>query len=92
MKVTPTKIITTFSENMNSVLNEKYGLSPNEIEKKSSSSEKFRKLFNLHRIERTKKLCDRQVRYIKKKYRAKRKKLRENLNISENVLVSAEII
>ena len=33
VKVTPTKIITTSSENMNSVLNEKYGLSPNEMEK-----------------------------------------------------------
>ena len=32
MKVTPTKTITTSSENMNSVLNEKYGLSANEIE------------------------------------------------------------
>ena len=28
MKVTPTKIIATSSGNMNSVLNEKYGLSP----------------------------------------------------------------
>ena len=37
MKVTPTKIITTSPENMNSVLNEKYGLSPIEIEKKSLS-------------------------------------------------------
>ena len=34
MRVTLTKIITTSSKNMNSVLNEKYGLSPNEIEKK----------------------------------------------------------
>ena len=33
VKVTPTKIITTSSENMNSVQNEKYGLSPNEMEK-----------------------------------------------------------
>ena len=33
MKVTPTKIITTSSENMNSALSEKYGLSPNEIKK-----------------------------------------------------------
>ena len=92
MKVTPTKIIATSSGNMNSVLNEKYGLSPNETEKKSLSSEKFRKLFNLHRIERTKKLHDRQVRYVKKKYGAKRKKLRENLDIGEKVLVLAEII
>ena len=50
MKVTPTKIIAT-SENMNSVLNEKYGLGPNKVEKKSLSSKRFRTLFNFHRIE-----------------------------------------
>ena len=33
MKVTSTKIISTSSENMNSVMNEKYRLSPNEIKK-----------------------------------------------------------
>ena len=41
MKVTPSKIITTSSENINIVLNEKYGLSPNKIEKNSLSSERF---------------------------------------------------
>ena len=35
MKVTFTKIITTSSENMNSALNEKCRLTPDEIEKKS---------------------------------------------------------
>ena len=54
MKVTPTKTITTSSENMNSVLNEKYGLSPNEIEKRSLSSGRFRTLFNFYRIGRKK--------------------------------------
>ena len=50
MKVTPTKIITTCSENINSILNEKFGLSPNKIEKKSLSRGRFRTLFNFHRI------------------------------------------
>ena len=54
IKVTPTKIITTSSENMNCVLNEKYGLSPNEIEKRSLSRERFRILFNFRRIGRKK--------------------------------------
>ena len=74
MKVTPTKIILTSADNMNSVFNEKYGLSLNNIERKSLSSVKFRTLFNFHRIERTKKLDDRLDRYDKKKYRAKKKK------------------
>ena len=59
MKVTSTKIISTSSENMNSVMNEKYRLSPNEIKKKSLSTERFRALFNFHRIEQTKKIDDR---------------------------------
>ena len=45
MKVTPTKIITTSSENMSSVLNEKCRLSPDEIEKNFLSSERFRTQF-----------------------------------------------
>ena len=45
MKVTPTKIITTSSENMSSVLNEKCRLSPDEIEKSFLSSERFRTQF-----------------------------------------------
>ena len=48
LKVPPTKIITTSAENMNIVLNEKYGISPNDIEKKSPLSRKFRTLFNFH--------------------------------------------
>ena len=35
LKVSPTKKIPTSVENMNSVLNEKYGISPNDIEEKS---------------------------------------------------------
>ena len=77
---------------MNCVLNEKYGLSPNEIEKKSLSREKFRTLFNFHRIERTKTLHDRLDRYDKKKYGAKRKKLQGNLDIGEKILVLDERI
>ena len=50
MKVSPTKIITTSSENMKSLLNKIYRLSPNQIEKKSLSSKRFRTLFNFHRI------------------------------------------
>ena len=40
--------------NMNNVTNKKYGLSPNEIEKKTLSSNKF-KTFNFRRIKHTKK-------------------------------------
>ena len=75
IKVPPTKIITTSAENMNSVLNEKYGISPNDIEKKSLSSEKFKTLFNFHRIEKIKQVNDRLDRYGRKKNSAKKRKL-----------------
>ena len=41
----------------------------------------------MHRKEKTKLLHDRLNRYNKKKYKAKRRKLMENLNIGEKVLV-----
>ena len=46
----------------------------------------------MYRIEKTKKLHDRLDRYDKKRYSAKRKKLREDLLIGEKVLVLAERI
>ena len=46
----------------------------------------------MHRIEKTKKLHDRLDRCDKKRYSAKRKKLREELLIGEKVLVLAERI
>ena len=49
-------------------------------------------MFNIHRIKRTKLVTDRLDKYDKRKYKAKRRKLRENLNIGEKVLVLAERI
>ena len=46
----------------------------------------------MHRKEKTKLLHDRLNRYNKKKYKAKRRKLMENLNIGEKVLVLVEKI
>ena len=59
LKISSTKIILSSADNMNSVQSEKYGLSPDEIEKKSLSSEIFGTSFNFHRIERTKLVNDR---------------------------------
>ena len=62
------------------------------MKKKSISNKRFRTIFNIHRIERTKLVYDRLNRYGKKKYDRKKKKLRKNVNIIEKVLVLAEII
>ena len=62
------------------------------LKKKLLFNERFRTLFNFHRIEKIKLAHDRLTRFDNKKYKAKRRKLRENLNIGEKVLVLAEII
>ena len=92
LKISPTKIISSSASNMNSVQSEKYGLNPDEIEKKSLFSERFRTLFNFHWTEKIKLVINRLDRYAKKKYKAKRRKFRENLNVDGNVLVLAERI
>ena len=74
LNISPTKIISSSESNMNSVQSEKDGLSPDEIEKRSLSSERFRTLFNFHRIEKTKLVNDRLDRYDKKKIQGKKKK------------------
>ena len=78
--------------NMNIQPSKKYGLSPDEIERKASNSERFRAVFNMHRFEKTQKLNARLDRYNKKKYLRKRKKLREDLRVGERVYVLAERI
>ena len=85
LKISPIKIILNSAINMNNVPSEKYGLTPEEIEKKSISNERFRTFFNMHQIERAKLIHDRLNSFDKKKYDRKKKKLRENLNINKNV-------
>ena len=92
LKITPTKIVQNSALNMNLMKSIKYGLSPEEIASQSYKSERFRILFNMHRIEKTQKLHARLHRYNRKRYMAKRKKLREDLMIGEKVLVLAERI
>ena len=56
------------------------------------SSERFKTIFNVHRIEKTQGLHHRLDDYDSKKYSAKKKMLREDLSISEKVFVLAERI
>ena len=92
LKLSPIKKILKSAANMNSVISKKYGLSPEEVETRSLSDEKFRALFSFHRIEKTRQVHERLNRYNKKKYRCKKKKVRDKLNIGEKVLVLAERI
>ena len=45
LNVLPTKIILKFAENVNNVDSEKYGISPEEIEKRASSDKNLRRFF-----------------------------------------------
>ena len=75
------------AENMKAIKSQKYGISPDEVEEKSLSSQRFRVLFNFERIEQSQTVSDKLDRCEKKKYAAKKKKLRSDLQISEKVLV-----
>ena len=92
LKLTPKKIIEISTANTNIKPSRKYGISPEKNENNALKSERFRTLFNMHRIERTDKTNARLDRYDRKKYLRKRKKLRKDLEISEKVYVLAERI
>ena len=77
---------------MNIQSSKKYGFSRDQVEKKALQSERFRTVYNMHKLEKTCNLNQRQDRYDKKKYDRKQKKLRENLSIGEKVYVLAERI
>ena len=61
--------------------NKEYGLIHEEIEQKSLSDERFRRIFNMHWIEKTKLTHEMLKRYDDKKYNRKKKILKENLNL-----------
>ena len=92
LKATPTEIIQNSAFNMSNMESEKYGLSAEEIEKRSLAGEQFKPMFNIHKIEKPKKLFDRLSKYDRKGYSVKRKNLREDLMVGEKVFVLAKRI
>ena len=67
-------------------------MSPEEIERRALSNERFKTVFNKKRIEKTQGLQRRLDDYDTKKYSLKKKQLREDLSIGEKVFVLAERI
>ena len=53
LKMSPRKIIEMSTANMNIRPSKKYGFSPEEVEKRSLESERFRTVYNIHRLEKT---------------------------------------
>ena len=91
LKINHTKIIQNSTQDINIMKSIKYCMSPEEIDKRSLASEQFRTVFNMHRIETSRKIHNILDRYDKNWY-SKRKKLREELLIGEKLLVLAERI
>ena len=60
-------------------------ISPNDIEKNSICSKKFKTLFNFKGVEQSKKVSDRLDRYDQRKYTTQ-KKLEDNLDVGEKNL------
>ena len=71
MKINPIKII------QNSVLNMSNIKSKKTIERQFLAGKRFKTIFNMHEIEKSKRLHDRLERYDRKRYATKRKKLKE---------------
>ena len=63
LKIPPKKIIEILTANMNIRPSAKYGFSPEEVEKRALESEKFKVFYDMHRLEKTNKLNQRQDRY-----------------------------
>ena len=56
LEISPTQIIQNSTLNINIMKSVKYGLCPEEIERQTLTSERFRILFNMGRIKKTQKL------------------------------------
>ena len=66
LKISPKKIIEMSTANMNILASKEYGFSPEEVEKRALESERFRTVYNMHRLDKTNKLNIRQDRFEKK--------------------------
>ena len=83
-------VIRKVTENMNNTKSQKYQIEPEEVEKKSLSSIKFKDEYDFYRLDKVGKEIDRQTRYNNKKDQNNPKKLRDPLQIGENILVLSE--
>ena len=90
LKISPQKIMQTSTLNMNLVKSSKYDLSPEEIERRSLSGERFKTISNMDRIETTQKLHRRLDDYDVRKYSANKRKLRDKIFIGKKVYALAE--
>ena len=72
LKIRPSKITEMSTAKMNLRPSRKYGLPPEEIERRALSNERFKTIFNMKRIKKTQRLQRRLDDYNKKKFLSKR--------------------
>ena len=87
VKRSPNNIIEKAVDNMNSLPSAKYGIAPNETEKKYLSSETYREWLDIRRLGKVPKSKYRYERHERNKYQKKRKKLRIPVEFGEDVLL-----
>ena len=89
-RLDPRKLIRNVVQNMNNVNSRKYGVPPETVEKKSPKDEKFREVYDFHRMVRVSRDAERykrsDIRFDKKTL----KKLCSPLTVGKKVLVLAE--
>ena len=85
VKRSPNSIIEKAVDNINLLPSAKYRIAPNEIEKKSLSSETYREWLDIRHLGKVSKSQYRNERHERKKYQKKKKKLRIPLEIGEDV-------
>ena len=75
---------------MNNVNSQKYGVLPETVKKKSLEDEKFREVYDFHRMVRVSRDVERYKRNSIRSDKKTRKKLRSPLTVAEKVLVLGE--
>ena len=83
LKMSPRKIIEMSTSNMNIRSSKKYVFSPEEVEKRSLESERFRTVYNMQRVEKTHKLNLRQDRCNKKSMTENKKNLEKTSTLEK---------
>ena len=62
LKISPKKVIIMSTANINIQPSKKYGFLPEQVEKMAIESKRFRTIYNMHRLDKTQKLNQRQDR------------------------------
>ena len=90
IKINPNKLIQRATNNLNKTPTEKYGIEPETVEAKSLTDDRFRELYDFHRLGKIEQHFGRRDRFNAEKDKRRKRKLREPLEIGEKVLVLSE--